>query len=106
MIARVWIAAFRLARGIMNAMDAGSRWVSAHVVSCLIPIMMPIYLLPALLAALLVGGLGMLVLAIVSAFTGSTRGPRGRLIGTTWAGASAWRLGFSAGRIRSAFASS
>ena len=80
MSAQMWIPAYRLARLGMNSRDTRVRRLGIDLARKLVRVTLPVYLLPALLAVLLVGGFGVLVVAVVESVSDSGNGPRGRHI--------------------------
>jgi nitrate reductase NapE component len=77
MIAQARIVGLRSMKGIWSKESARSHRVSRDLVRRTIPVVVAVCALPALLAVLVVGGFGMLVLAVVSLFSGSTGGHGG-----------------------------
>jgi hypothetical protein len=85
MIAPMWMGALRLTRAMLRANDSRWRRASLVLVRRLVQVAMPVYLLPALLAVLMVGVVGILVLAVAAPFTNSTPRPRSQVREPAWA---------------------
>jgi len=76
MIGRIGWSAFRVGGGIRGSRGWRLGRVCAELGYRLVMLALVVYLLPALLAVLIISGLGMLILAVASLFGGSTRDRR------------------------------
>ena len=73
MIAQVWLPVYRAARTRLVSAPKW-RWVTGDRLGRAAMLILPLYLIPALLAVLIVGGIAILLLAIASPFSGSAQG--------------------------------
>jgi hypothetical protein len=73
MIAQFWVTVHRV-MGTSLDLELNRKRVSGDRLGRVAMFALPLYLVPALLAVLIVGGLGLLLLAIASSFGGSANG--------------------------------
>jgi hypothetical protein len=75
MIARMWSLDDRLPRARLEVAPK-RRWLTSDRLGRAVVVVLAIYLIPAVLAVLIVGGLASLFVAIASCFSGSGQGER------------------------------